>query len=45
MVGLHCEWATPSFKGIDEFTALCFTATGALLAAKRMRILPMTQHA
>jgi hypothetical protein len=27
------------------FTALRFTDTGALLAADRMRILPMTQHA
>jgi hypothetical protein len=25
--------------------ALCFTGTGALLAAECMRILPMTQHA
>jgi hypothetical protein len=33
------------FKSIDEFTALRFTATGALLAARRMRILPMIQHA
>jgi hypothetical protein len=33
------------FKEINAFTALCFTATGAPLAAKRTRILPMTQHA
>jgi hypothetical protein len=26
-------------------TALCFTATGVSLAARRIRILPMNQHA
>jgi hypothetical protein len=33
------------FKALDEFTGLRFTATGASPAAKRTRILPMTQHA
>jgi hypothetical protein len=33
------------FNQLDAFTALRFTGTGALLAAERMRILPMTQHA
>jgi hypothetical protein len=33
------------FSQLDAFTALRFTGTGALLAAERMRILPMTQHA
>jgi hypothetical protein len=33
------------FKAIDEFTALRFIATGASPAAKRTRILSMTQHA
>jgi hypothetical protein len=33
------------FNTIDEFSALRFTATGPLPAAKRMRILPMSQHA
>jgi hypothetical protein len=33
------------FNAIDEFTALSFTATGPLPAAKRMRISPVTQHA
>jgi hypothetical protein len=33
------------FKATDEFTALCFTVTGALPAVKGMQILPMTQHA
>jgi hypothetical protein len=33
------------FKAIDEFTALRFTAIGASPAAKRKRILHMTQHA
>jgi hypothetical protein len=33
------------FKAIDEFTSLHFTATGASLAVKLTRILPMTQHA
>jgi hypothetical protein len=28
---------------LDEFTALRFTASGALLAARRIRILPMNQ--
>jgi hypothetical protein len=30
---------------MDAFTALRFTATGAPSAAKRTRILPMTQNA
>jgi hypothetical protein len=30
---------------VDRFTALCFTATGAPPAAKRIRILPMNQLA
>jgi hypothetical protein len=33
------------FNSIDEFTALRFSATGPLLAAKGVRILPMAQHA
>jgi hypothetical protein len=33
------------FNELDTFTALCFTATGALSAAERMQILSMTQHA
>jgi hypothetical protein len=33
------------FRAIDEFTALRFTVTGAPPAARRIRILPMTQHA
>jgi hypothetical protein len=36
---LYCD-----YKAIDEFMALRFTVTGALLAAKRMRILPISQH-
>jgi hypothetical protein len=32
------------FKAIDVFMALRFTASMALLAAKRMQILSMTQH-
>jgi hypothetical protein len=30
---------------VDRFTALRFTATGALPGARRIRILPMTQYA
>jgi hypothetical protein len=30
---------------LDAFTALRFRGTGVPLAAERMRILPMTQHA
>jgi hypothetical protein len=33
------------FNQLDAFMALRFTGTAALLAAERMRILPMTQHA
>jgi hypothetical protein len=33
------------FKAVDVFTALRFTASGASPAAKRSRILSMTQHA
>jgi hypothetical protein len=33
------------FNKLDAFTALRFTGTGSPLAAGRMRILPMTQHA
>jgi hypothetical protein len=33
------------FNKLEAFTALRFTATGALPAAKRMRLLPTTQHA
>jgi hypothetical protein len=33
------------FNKIDAFTALLFTGIGAPLAAERMRILLMTQHA
>jgi hypothetical protein len=33
------------FYSLDEFMALHFTATGAPPAARRMRILPMNQHA
>jgi hypothetical protein len=33
------------FNQLDEFTALRFTDTGALLVVERMRILPVTQHA
>jgi hypothetical protein len=33
------------FNQLDAFTSLRFTGTGALLAAERVRILPMTQHA
>jgi hypothetical protein len=32
------------FRAIDEFTAQRFTAICARPAAKRMRILPVTQH-
>jgi hypothetical protein len=32
------------FYLLDEFTALRFKATGALLAARGMRTLPMNQH-
>jgi hypothetical protein len=31
------------FKSLDEFTALRFTATGAPLAVRCIRILPMNQ--
>jgi hypothetical protein len=33
------------FNSVDGFAALRFTSTGALLAARRIRILPMNQHA
>jgi hypothetical protein len=33
------------FNELDAFTALCFTATDAPLAAEYTRILPITQHA
>jgi hypothetical protein len=33
------------FNKLDRFTALWFTVTGTTPAAKRTRILPMTQHA
>jgi hypothetical protein len=33
------------FNQLDAFTALRFTGTGALPAAERMRILPITLHA
>jgi hypothetical protein len=33
------------FNFVDRFTALRFTATDAPLAARRIRILPMNQHA
>jgi hypothetical protein len=33
------------FNKLDTFTALRFTATDALPVAKRLRILPMKQHA
>jgi hypothetical protein len=33
--------ADSSFNFIGRFTALLFTVTGARLAARRMRILPM----
>jgi hypothetical protein len=33
------------FNFVEWFMALCFTATGALLAARHIQILPMNQHA
>jgi hypothetical protein len=33
------------FNQLEAFTALRFTSTRALLAAERVRILPMTHHA
>jgi hypothetical protein len=33
------------FNQLDAITTLRFTGTEALLAAERMRILPLTQHA
>jgi hypothetical protein len=39
------ELRREDFNGLDAFTALRFTATGAPPAAKCTRILPTTQHA
>jgi hypothetical protein len=33
------------FYYVDQFKALRFMATGALLAARRIQVLPMNQHA
>lgn len=33
------------FNYVDRFTALCFMGTGALLAERNTRILPMNQYA
>jgi hypothetical protein len=40
-----CVSTESFFNFVDRFTVLRFTATGALLAARRIRILPMKQHA
>jgi hypothetical protein len=34
-----------NFNRVDEFTAPCFAATGALRDAGCIRVLPMTQRA
>jgi hypothetical protein len=42
---LQCVQYREDFNELDAFMALHFTASRASPAAKRMQILPMTQHA
>jgi hypothetical protein len=44
-LSLGTYWNRVFLSKLDVFTALCFTGTVEPLAAERMRILPMTQHA